>query len=197
MKDKKIILDVTCSSRAMWFQKRHPNALYCDIRQIEKGSLSTAPNFEINPDVQADFRNLPFKDKSFKLVVFDPPHLLNLESNSWISLKYGDLRTGNWRETIKQGFLECMRVLEDNGVLIFKWSKTNDNRRRRDISIENVLKVISPYTPLFGHPSGSKLNTIWMVFMKLPGQSAILPGQSTLSCLSTPAGVQQNPDDQK
>lgn len=177
----KFILDVTCSARSMWFNKKHPNAIYCDIREIEKGSLCNHPNFEIKPDIKADFTKLPFPDKSFKMVVFDPPHLLNLEKNSWISLKYGDLRTGEWKETIRSGFLECMRVLEDHGTLIFKWSKTNDGRRRRDISIENVLKAIKPYKPLFGHPSGSKLNTIWFTFMKIPGQS-------------TPAGVQQDPN---
>ncbi|KKL72649.1 hypothetical protein LCGC14_2082780, partial [marine sediment metagenome] len=28
----------------------------------------------VNPDVQANFARLPFKDNIFNLVVFDPPH---------------------------------------------------------------------------------------------------------------------------
>lgn len=33
-KDKKI-LDVTCGSRTIWFNKEHPAAVYCDIREEE------------------------------------------------------------------------------------------------------------------------------------------------------------------
>ena len=31
----KKILDVTCGSRTMWFDKNHPAALYCDRRKEE------------------------------------------------------------------------------------------------------------------------------------------------------------------
>lgn len=34
MDDKKI-LDVTCGSRTIWFNKEHPAAVYCDIREEE------------------------------------------------------------------------------------------------------------------------------------------------------------------
>lgn len=34
MSDKKI-LDVTCGSRTIWFDKKHPAAVYCDIRKEE------------------------------------------------------------------------------------------------------------------------------------------------------------------
>lgn len=30
---KKKILDVTCGSRTIWFNKHHPAAVYCDKRQ--------------------------------------------------------------------------------------------------------------------------------------------------------------------
>lgn len=56
---------------------------------------------------------------------------------------------------IKQGFQECMRVLEDCGVLIFKW---NDEQ----IKFGEILKVID-YKPLFGDKRGK---TRWTVFMK-------------------------------
>lgn len=32
--------------------------------------------FEVNPDIQADFTNMPYEDKSFSMVVFDPPHFI-------------------------------------------------------------------------------------------------------------------------
>lgn len=31
----KKILDVTCGSRTMWFNKNHPAAIYCDVRDEE------------------------------------------------------------------------------------------------------------------------------------------------------------------
>ena len=166
MKDK-FILDSCCSGRSFWFNKKHPNALYIDNRKIELGSLKESPNFEINPDQLMDFRKLEFPDKSFKLVVFDPPHLKSLDNNSWIGAKYGTLNPETWREDILQGFNECWRVLDDYGTLIFKWSKSHDNRKKRDISTAELLKIL-PVKPLFGHPSGSKINTIWMCFMKIP-----------------------------
>lgn len=164
----KLVLDATCSGRSMWFQKNFKHALFVDIRKISKGSFPHSPNFEICPDIQADFRDLPLPDKSFRLVVFDPPHLKSLDLNSWIGGKYGVLDPDTWREDIRKGFMECWRVLDDYGVLIFKWSKSLDGRKSRDISTAEILRLIHPIKPLFGHPSGSKINTIWMTFLKLP-----------------------------
>lgn len=32
---EKRILDVTCGSRTIWFDKQHPAAIYCDVRDEE------------------------------------------------------------------------------------------------------------------------------------------------------------------
>ena len=188
----KFILDTCCSGRMFWFEKNHPNCLYCDIREVAKGTIKNAPNFSIKPDKVMDFRDMgDLTDKSFKLVVFDPPHLKSLDKNSWIALKYGCLDKETWKSDILKGFNECWRMLDDYSTLIFKWSKSHDNRRRRDVTIENLLKIL-PVRPLFGHPSGSKLNTIWFCFMKIPEINA----QKNSADLNvqgaprTPAGVQ-------
>ena len=107
-----------------------------------------------------DFTNLEFKDKSFKLVVWDPPHLKSLGEKSYMAQKYGVLNSETWQGDLKKGFKECWRVLEDYGVLIFKWSEA-------EIPLKKVLELF-PETPLFGHPSGSKNKTKWMCFMKIP-----------------------------
>ncbi len=73
---KKFILDVCCGLRAFWFNKKHPNTIYLDNRRRKKGFDDFRPNFSINPDRIIDFRKLPYKDKSFKLVVMDPPHII-------------------------------------------------------------------------------------------------------------------------
>lgn len=163
--NQKKILDVTCGGKTIWFNKNHPNALYLDIRKEKKGFIKKRPHFEINPDTIADFRKLPFPDKSFKLVVFDPPHLMNLRENSWPCKKYGSLKSETWQRDLKKGFKECWRVLEDEGILILKWSCSKENRADRDIPLKKLLRVL-PETPLFGH-TGHKVNAIWLCFMKI------------------------------
>lgn len=151
----KKILDATCGSRMMWFNKQNKDVLYADIR-TETHVLEDRTIF-ITPDIEIDFRNMPFENNSFKLVVFDPPHLNQLGSTSWMAKKYGRL-TSTWETDIKQGFDECMRVLDINGILIFKWSENQ-------IKVNKIIEIIRQ-TPLFGHPSGKANQTIWMTFMK-------------------------------
>jgi|TARA_R100001530_G_scaffold11362_1_gene10955 hypothetical protein len=157
--EDKFILDACCGGRCFWFNKEHPNTLYIDNRIREKGHEAARPNHSIKPDIQADFRELPFKDSSFKLVVFDPPHIIAEEESFRMVKKYGSLKRSTWREDIKKGFDECWRVLEDKGVLIFKWNETSIKKRE-------VLEVLGR-DPLFGHPSGSRVATSWFCFMKL------------------------------
>lgn len=135
----KKILDVCCGSRMFWFDKENANTIFMDNRELED-ILCDGRKLEIKPDVVADFRNIPFSDNLFKLVVFDPPHLLRIGENSWLAKKYGKLDE-NWREDIKQGFKECMRVLEQYGVLIFKWNE-------QQIKLKEILDIID-YEPLF------------------------------------------------
>lgn len=153
----KIIIDVACGSRMFWFDKTNPNVVFADNRK-EKHILCDGRKLEINPDIVMDFRDIKFPDKSFKLVVFDPPHLKKLGRTSWMAKKYGILGP-NWQEDIKKGFSECWRILDKYGVLIFKWNT-------RDIKIKELLRVINKQ-PLFGHTTKSGGETIWMCFMKI------------------------------
>lgn len=149
----KRILDACCGSRMFWFDKQNKDVLYMDNRQLTD-TLCDGRSLEVNPDVVADFRNMPFKDNSFYLVVFDPPHLLNAGENSWLAKKYGKLGL-DWKDDIKQGFKECMRVLKPNGTLIFKWNEDQ-------IALKEVLNAID-FKPLFGN---KRSKTHWLVFMK-------------------------------
>lgn len=164
---KKEILDVTCGSRSIWFNKNHPLAIYCDKRKEEfegdfgndlrKDGTKKHRKLSIDPDVKCDFTDLPFDDNSFSLVVFDPPHIKGLEENSWTKKAYGTLGE-DWEKMLHDGFAECMRVLKPNGVLVFKWSETQ-------IPTPKVIKALGQQ-PLFGHHSGKKMNTNWLCFMK-------------------------------
>lgn len=137
-----------------YFDKQNENVHFCDIRK-ESYTLCDGRNFKVNPNTVADFRNLPFGDESFYLVVFDPPHLFRLGQNSWMAKKYGKLDE-SWREDLARGFDECMRVLKPGGTLVFKW---NENQ----IKLNEVLKCFS-VTPLLGQKTVAE--THWLVFFK-------------------------------
>ncbi|MCI6255959.1 MAG: class I SAM-dependent methyltransferase [Clostridiales bacterium] len=161
---EKKILDVTCGSRTIWFNKHHPAALYCDKRRgtfqgcWKSGDGKSTRDCIVDPDVLCDFTALPFQDNSFPLVVFDPPHLTGAKDTAWLVKKYGKL-DDTWPQMLNDGFAECMRVLKPDGVLIFKWSEY-------DIPAEKVWKAIGQ-KPLFGHHSGKQSRTFWACFMKL------------------------------
>ena len=156
------ILDACCGGKMMWFDKHHPNTLYIDHRTAPKGHIKyeEAKNHEVSPDVIMDFRNLSFPDNQFKLVVFDPPHILRNGANGYQVAKYGFLTKATWESDLRRGFNECYRVLDNYGTLIFKWSEV-------DIPVSKIIEVIQK-EPLFGHKSGKQSKTHWLCFMKIP-----------------------------
>jgi len=156
---KKIILDVCCGGKFFWFDKKNPNVLFVDNRKREKGFLKERKNFEINPDLIADFRKLPLKDKLFKLVIWDPPHCIRKNQElGIITKKYGVLGP-DWKNDLKKGFSECWRVLQNYGILVFKWNV-------REKKLSEILPLFKE-KPLLGHPSGSQSKTHWLLFMKI------------------------------
>lgn len=153
----KPILDVCCGGRMFWFDNNNPQTIFMDNRILEE-NLCDGRKFIVKPDILGDFRDIPFKDETFNLVVFDPPHLIKVGEKSWLAKKYGRLYPDTYKNDIKQGFNECFRVLKTNGVLIFKWNET-------DIKTNEIINL-SPLPPLFGHKSGKLSKTQWLVFMK-------------------------------
>jgi SAM-dependent methyltransferase len=160
------ILDACCGARMFWFDKNHPDALYVDARRVERQVIwsngEESREFEVNPDVQMDFRALDLPDDHFHLVVFDPPHLHKRNGKTgWMHKKYGSLGP-SWNADLSAGFAECFRVLRPNGTLVFKWSSI-------EIPLREVL-TCSPVRPLFGHKTGRHGTTHWLCFMKPEAQ---------------------------
>ena len=161
-----LILDPCCGSRMWWFDKQDNRALFGDQRSEtltvtdrSHGRQDGTRTLSVSPDMLMDFRALPFADGSFRLVAFDPPHLVRAGPRSWLAAKYGKLGE-DWRDDLRRGFAECFRVLEVGGVLVFKWNETQ-------VKLREVL-ALTPHRPLFGNTSGKKAGTHFMVFMKGP-----------------------------
>ena len=157
------VLDPCCGSRMFWFDKADERVTFGDVRSEtvvvtdRSHRADGTRTLTIAPDTLMDFRALPFDDGAFKLVVFDPPHLVRAGPRSWLRAKYGVLGP-DWRDDLRAGFAECFRVLAPSGVLIFKWNETQ-------VKVDEVL-ALTPEKPLFGHPSGKRALTHWITFMK-------------------------------
>lgn len=149
----KKILDACCGSKMFWFDKDNDDVVFMDNRQLND-VLCDGRKLIIEPDIIGDFRNIPFENETFYLVVFDPPHLIHARKNSWLAKKYGIL-SESWEQDLKEGFNECMRVLKPNGILVFKWNE-------EQIKLSEILKLFSK-EPLFGN---KRSKTHWLVFMK-------------------------------
>lgn len=90
MRVEKCILDVCCGSRMFWFDKHNDKVVFMDNRVLHD-TLCDGRKLDVEPDVVGDFRNIPFEDKTFHMVVFDPPHLIKVGEKSWLAKKYGRL----------------------------------------------------------------------------------------------------------
>lgn len=144
------ILDLSAGNRAVWFNKRHPDAVYLDIRP------------EVKPDVICDSRCIPDLLNGFDLLVFDPPHT-NYGPNSNMSRVYGYFKTKEILDTIEKTAIEAHRVSNTEAILILKW---NDH----DIKLERVLKLMPQWEPLFGHltKDGPGSKTYWVTMRRNP-----------------------------
>ena len=156
------ILDPASSMRSFYFNKQDKRVIFGDIREDETHILSNNQTITIRPDQVMDFKDIPYPTNTFKCVVFDPPHMLRLSEKSWMRKKYGVLDSQTWREDITQGFSECFRVLAPNGTLIFKWNEVS-------ISLKEIL-TLTDQVPVLGHPSGKRMGTHWVLFIK-PNES--------------------------
>lgn len=152
------ILDACCGGRMWWWDKAHPLAVYMDAREAPRGSRPDRPNWHITPDVVGDFRAMPFDDDSFRLVVFDPPHIVRPNPSGRIAMQYGALPTETEQDDLRRGLAECWRVLAPGGTLVFKWAGALDR-----------VRAHFPTTPVIGTRSarGKKgLGTRWLIFYK-------------------------------
>lgn len=158
----KKILDCCCGSRMFWFDRKDDRSVFTDIRKEshtvkDSSSRGGVRHIHVSPDLVADFTDLPFRDSSFAMVIFDPPHLVGCGSTGWQAKKYGKLPT-HWKTLLTKGFSECFRVLKPEGTLIFKWNEEK-------IAVAEIL-ALTTEKPVIGQRCGRTSKTHWIVFMK-------------------------------
>lgn len=156
----KKIIDVCCGGKMFYFDKHDERVLFQDNRNFET-VLCDGRTFKVQPDVIGDFTKMVYKDDTFDMVIFDPPHLIDKtdgKKTGWQFQKYGSLPPKEWRTIIKKGFAECFRILKNEGFLIFKWNE-------EDVVVSEILKL-TEQKPIIGHKSGKQQKTHWILFQK-------------------------------
>ncbi len=183
MEINKKILDACCGAKFIWIDKNNPNVIYNDIRKEKKGFLERRRNIEINPDINYDFRKLPFENNRFKLIIFDPPHILGKMDKSTLKACYGVLDKNNYEDVLKEGIIELWRVLDNYGTLFLKFNNVH-------IPFDNILNLF-PVKPLIQTSTNRSKNceSRWFCFMKIPklnnGNDGIPPKPKVLGILPT------------
>jgi SAM-dependent methyltransferase len=136
-KRPKLILDATKNTGRFWVGSKR-NVIGVDIN----------PKFK--PDVVADNRRLPFKDRWFDVVVYDPPHIPNQGSDRskdfntrfGLVLKSSADNGYNFTHLYPPFVREALRVLKHEGVLFCKIADYVHNHRYQWAHLELVRAAV-------------------------------------------------------
>ena len=161
------ILDATCGFRGIWYQKNHPFVTFMDQRnkKVEfdnPSTLSRYRSYKINPDIVSQWKDAPFPNNHFDMIIFDPPHLIKDEKTKESNMMkpYGYLNKKTWRQDLQQGIKKLFEILKPQGTFVLKWCENS-------VPVEEVIKLC-PYPPMFGSNTKSKGHTqnFWILFIK-------------------------------
>lgn len=103
-------LDPTFGLGTFWKRWRPDNLTATDIL-IEYGTVCV------------DFRSMPWADDTFDQITLDPPYKLNGTPTAAVDHRYGVDVVQSWQERhqlIRDGIVECSRVLKRGGHLLLK-----------------------------------------------------------------------------
>jgi hypothetical protein len=103
-------LDPTYGEGTFWKRWRPDHLVGCDLDPT-RSPIGRA----------VDFTELPWDDRSFDAVVFDPPYKLNGTPDEAIDQRYGVHLPTRWQDRmalIRRGLEECARVLGDGYLLV-------------------------------------------------------------------------------
>lgn len=130
---------------------------------------------EVNPDIVMSCTNTTFADKTFDLILFDPPHrhfskILRKKDRNDMGRRYGSMRAAEIKVFIPKAFREFSRILKDDGLVFFKWNSCS-------IRHKVIMGLIHGWFPVFGQNFNKIANhdTIWLAMRKdLSGVQGVL-----------------------
>ena len=173
-----MILDATAGNRLIWENKNSSNIIYLDFNK----------RLQVTPSIFGDNRHLPFKDKVFDTVFFDPPYASGYKTHFWSFANITEFREyGKWGEChgkipqyygidlyknkshlFKYIFLalyEIFRVLKDDGMLWFKWNNF-------EIAFHKIHGLFDSWQKLIqlnvtdNKQTNSDIQTVWVAYEK-------------------------------
>jgi len=127
------ILDMTAGWRALWFEV--DDAVLVDRR------------LECAPHVVADWKHLPFRDGSFDLVLFDPPH--KGFPSGFMAESYGVCTLEQVLFDMLHGAREARRVTRAGGLMVLKWATCA-------LRLDRVLTHLPGWRPRFGQKTKTR-----------------------------------------
>ena len=156
------VLDATCGGRSIWIDKDHADAVYADLRIREPGFHGhEGRTYAVQPDVQCDYRDLPFGADTFDAAVIDPPHVTRgngMEQLSGVVVKkYGALHAETWQDDLRRALAELWRVVHTAGTVVLKFNDVG-------VDFESVISL-APEEPLVGTTTKkNNTETRWFLF---------------------------------
>ena len=159
MEKASLVLDACCGPKGFWFNKQNRRAIYMDKRKVqhEADYETRKGTIVVSPDIMSDYTCMPFRDETFHMVAFDPPHR-KAKVDSCTTVKMYGVLADDWEQDMRKGFSECFRVLKPHGTLILKWNDCS-------VKIKKIL-ALTEYEPLFGTRRKNATSTYWVTFMK-------------------------------
>jgi hypothetical protein len=177
------ILDATAGNRVIWKTKDDSRILFIDVE----------PELEVKPDIVMNCTKTDFPDKSFNLIVFDPPHgfggkvgegfhtCRNKKEAEAFSRKWG-YEKGNLAhcyygvdkfktrpQVLRFVYLaskEFYRILQDTGILFVKWTSYQIHLDKAlPYFLRNWLEMMRLEIKDSSQTAGAS-QTYWLLFMK-------------------------------
>lgn len=96
--DAKTALDATYGNGNFWNGTAHVKVTGVDLNEHRA------------PDGKADFRDLPYDDESYDVVLLDPPHLADAGEESIMGQRFGTYAGHNLEQAVRDGAREAYRV---------------------------------------------------------------------------------------
>jgi tRNA G10 N-methylase Trm11 len=165
-----MILDACCGPKEMYRglhrQFTQDEIIFIDKRlgDFDRTKWGIEP-LKVEPDIQADIKHLPFKDGSFNIIIFDPPHgSFTLES--FLGVKYGGMSPRELRDLLIRANVEFNRVLIDGGVVFAKIMEVEDKDYMLEKTFTNFKYLMRIRYGSQRAIKTSKAITVWMLMVK-------------------------------